>query len=360
MHTNGAGANTFPSLNLQSHNCDKHNWNKIAATTHTAVMRAVSKDDINPRRPRSICECPTDGMQMTPTRPQPAQSRAWTRIALTVAGSLCAATAGFAQAVDQAPAETTETTAPDFVEPADIDWSVLNTDPTSVYEAPAAIGRKPSVMASGGDPRSWSRSDRPDGSSAVTVKQPITPFWNTRVGADLNVATRTPTTSSEVLAEKIAHDNQLSQSTGSAWASMTAPGLGSIWDKTAIEARTDPAADQSKFGTSLSKSVPFGADQYSLTLQNGYNVTQQTLVPVFGLGASTRIFETDQTAKLGIAETGTSFIAGQTHSTADNKWLRRVGAEQKLFGSITITGSVSETPDGIANRSLTAGFKHQW
>jgi hypothetical protein len=274
--------------------------------------------------------------------------------------SLCTASACFAQTVDPTSAPATETAAPDFVEPADIDWSVLNTDPTSVYETPAVIGRKPNVTTSSGDPWSWSRADKPDGSSAVTVKQPITPFWDTRVGADLNVTTRMPTTSSEVLAEKIAHDNQLSQSTGSAWASMTAPGLGSIWDKTAIEARTDPAADQSKFGTSLSKSLPFGGDQYSLTLQNGYNVTQQTLVPVFGLGASTRIFETDQTAKLGIAETGTSFIAGQTHSTADNKWLRRVGAEQKLFGGVTITGSVSETPEGVANRSLTAGFRHQW
>lgn len=298
---------------------------------------------------------------MTPTRLQPEQSQAWNRrIALTLAVSLCTASACFAQTVDPTSASATETAAPDFVEPADIDWSVLNTDPTSVYETPAVIGRKPNVTASSGDPWSWSRADKPDGSSAVTVKQPITPFWDTRVGADLNVTTRMPTTSSEVLAEKIAHDNQLSQSTGSAWASMTAPGLGSIWDKTAIEARTDPAADQSKFGTSLSKSLPFGGDQYSLTLQNGYNVTQQTLVPVFGLGASTRIFETDQTAKLGIAETGTSFIAGQTHSTADNKWLRRVGAEQKLFGGVTITGSVSETPEGVANRSLTAGFRHQW
>lgn len=298
---------------------------------------------------------------MTPTRLQPEQSQAWNRrIALTLAVSLCTASACFAQTVDPTSAPATETAAPDFVEPADIDWSVLNTDPTSVYETPAVIGRKPNVRTSSGDPWSWSRADKPDGSSAVTVKQPITPFWDTRVGADLNVTTRMPTTSSEVLAEKIAHDNQLSQSTGSAWASMTAPGLGSIWDKTAIEARTDPAADQSKFGTSLSKSLPFGGDQYSLTLQNGYNVTQQTLVPVFGLGASTRIFETDQTAKLGIAETGTSFIAGQTHSTADNKWLRRVGAEQKLFGGVTITGSVSETPEGVANRSLTAGFRHQW
>ena len=83
------------------------------------------------------------------------------------------------------------------------------------------------------------RSDKPDGSSAVAIKQPITPFWDTRVGADLNVTTKMPTTSSEVLAEKMAHNNQISQSSGSAWAAMTAPGLGSIWDKTAVEARTD-------------------------------------------------------------------------------------------------------------------------
>jgi hypothetical protein len=169
-----------------------------------------------------------------------------------------------------------------------------------------------------------------------------------------------PMTSSEVLAEKIAHNNQISQSSGSAWAAMTAPGVGSIWDKTAIEARTDPSQEQSKFGTSLTKSLPFGGDQYALTLQHGYNVTQQTLVPVFGLGASSRIYEIDQSAKLGIAETGTSFIAGQTHSSADDKWLRRIGAEQKLFGGVTVTGSISETPDGIANRSLSAGFKTRW
>lgn len=275
-----------------------------------------------------------------------------------VASGLWIAASAHARAEDDIAGEPTETAAPDFQEPADLDWTVLNADPTSVYATSSAIDRK--VRAAADDPWSWSRSDKPDGSSAVTIKQPLTPFWDTRVGADLNVTTQTPTTSAEVLAQKIANDNHLAQSTGSAWAAMTAPGLGSVWDKTAIEARTDPAQEQSKFGTSLSKSVPFGRDQYSLTLQNGYNVTQQTLVPVFGLGASSRIFETDQSAKLGIVETGTTFIAGQTHSTADNKWLRRIGAEQKLFGGVIITGSVSEMPDGLANRSLTAGFKHQW
>lgn len=282
-------------------------------------------------------------------------------MALTIACGFAVAAADVARAEDGAgpeAVEATETTTPEFTEPADIDWSILNTDPRSVYESPSAIDRK--VRAAIDDPWSWSRNDKPDGSSAVAIKQPITPFWDTRVGADLNVTTQMPTTSSEVLAQKIAHNNQISQSSGSAWAAMTAPGLGSIWDKTAIEARTDPAQEQSKLATSLSKSLPFGGDQYSLTLQNGYNVTQQTLVPVFGLGASSRIYEIDQTARLGIVETGTSFIAGQTHSTADDKWLRRIGAEQKLFGGVTVTGSVSETPDGSANRSLTAGFKTRW
>ncbi|MDO8981410.1 MAG: hypothetical protein Q7V17_19500 [Afipia sp.] len=298
---------------------------------------------------------------MTPRMPPPTPSQRRITIALAVACGLYVADVARAEdGVAPEAAEATETATPEFIEPANIDWSILNTDPTSVYESPSAIDRK--VRAAMDDPWSWSRNDKPDGSSAVTIKQPIMPFWDTRVGADLNVTTQTPMpmTSSEILTQKIVHDNQLSQSSGSAWAAMTAPGLGSIWDKTAIEARTDPAQDQSKLATSLTKSLPFGGERYSLTLQNGYNVTQQTLVPVFGLSASSRIYEVDQSARLGIVETGTSFMAGQTHSTADDKWLRRIGAEQKLFGGVTVTGSVSETPEGFANRSLSAGFKTRW
>ena len=53
-------------------------------------------------------------------------------------------------------------------------------------------------------------------------------------------------------------------------------------------------------------------------------------------------------------------MAGQTLSTADDKWLRRIGAEQKLFGGVSISGSISETPQGATNKSVTAGFKRSW
>ena len=60
-----------------------------------------------------------------------------------------------------------------------------------------------------------------------------------------------------------------------------------------MEARVDPAQEQSKLGTSLSKSVPL-SEQYSLTLQNGYNLIQQGIVPVPGIVSHpARSYETD-------------------------------------------------------------------
>jgi hypothetical protein len=96
-------------------------------------------------------------------------------------------------------------------------------------------------------------------------------------------------------------------------------------------------------------------------LQNGYNLIQQGIVPVPGIvGHPSRNFQTEQTARLNIADTGTSFIAGQTLSSTDDKWLRKIGAEQKLFDGVSITGSIGETPLGITNKSLAAGFKRSW
>jgi hypothetical protein len=102
-------------------------------------------------------------------------------------------------------------------------------------------------------------------------------------------------------------------------------------------------------------------EQYSLTLQNGYNVIQQSALPVPGIpGHPVRNYETDQSARLNIAGSRTSFIAGQTFSTADDKWLRKIGAEQKLFGDLTISGSIGETVLGTSNKSLAAAFKRSW
>src|SRR5882757_1647388 len=240
-----------------------------------------------------------------------------------------------------------------------LDWSQLNVD-ASTTSMPAPKGGTGPRTADSGD-ASWSSNAKPNGASAVSVKQSLSPFWDTRIGADMTVVHQPPVaTSADALLQKYSPDGQPSQSSGTAWAAITAPGVGPIWDKTAIEARVDPTQEQSRIGTSLSKSVPL-SEQYSLTLQNGYNVIQQGFVPVPGIiGHPARNYETDQSAKLSITDTGTSFVAGQTLSTADDKWLRKVGAEQKLFDGVTVSGSVGETASGAANKSISAGFKRSW
>jgi hypothetical protein len=235
-----------------------------------------------------------------------------------------------------------------------LDWSQLNVDASTLTYGPKAPARR----ADADGEMKWSSNNRPNG-AAVSVKQQVAPFWDTRVGADMRL-TREPTTMSELLAEKTANGGSVPQSGGSAWAAISAPGAGPVWDKTAVEARVDPSAEQSKLGTSLSKQVPL-SEQYSLTLQNGYSVTQQGMMPMPGLAAHPqRSFETDQSAKLSIGDTGTSVTAGQTLSSSEDRWLRRFGAEQKVLDGVTISGSIGETPQGITSKSISAGFKKSW
>ncbi|MEW6642507.1 MAG: hypothetical protein AB1586_18520 [Pseudomonadota bacterium] len=254
---------------------------------------------------------------------------------------------------DHATADVQATALPDA---ARVDWSALNAGQPSPSDPGRRSTPRANVRNVAASPSAWSRDDKPEGFSSLTVKENVTPFWDTRVGADMNVAGRPYALAP--LPEKIATDPRLSQSSGSAWASMTAPGLGPVWDKTAIEARVDPLQDQSKVGTSISKSVPLSGDAYSLTLEGGYHVIEQSFAPVARRAA--RNYEVDHAAKLNIAETGTSFVAGQSFSANDDRWLGRVGAEQKLFGGVSLSGQVSETATGSLNKSLTAGFKSNW
>ncbi len=241
---------------------------------------------------------------------------------------------------------------------SNLDWSQLGVDASIPREVPAAKART-AKAGSPGSGTTWSNNNQANGASAVSVKEKVSSFWDTRVGADMTV-TREPATMSELLAEKSANGGNLPQSGGSAWAAVTAPGAGPVWDKTAVEARVNPDTDQSKLGTSISKQVPL-SDQTSLTLSNGYNMTQQGMVPVPGMvSRPERTYDTDQSAKVELGQTGTSLSAGQTLSTSDDKWLRKVGAEQKLFDGVTVSGSIGETAQGTINKSISAGFKKSW
>src|ERR1700724_3347406 len=75
-------------------------------------------------------------------------------------------------------APAAETAAPDADIPdiRDLDWSQLNVDASTLTKSPASKARSP--QAGPGAVMSWSSKDTPDGSSAVSVKQPLSPFWD--------------------------------------------------------------------------------------------------------------------------------------------------------------------------------------
>jgi hypothetical protein len=302
----------------------------------------------------------------------PKMRSGWARLPLLVAGISLASMLAAAAQTPPADNELEEPTAEEAeaapsINDADImkdidvdklDWSQLNVDASTLtLQAPKGSSASKGI---GSADASWSANEGSNGTSAVSVKQSISPFWDTRIGADMTVARQGMATTSEQLSEKLANGGSLPQSSGTAWAAITAPGVASIWDTTAVEARVDPGSEQSKLGTSLSKSLPL-SEEYSLTLKNDYNLIQQGIVPVPGIITHpARSHETDQSARLSIADTGTSFIAGQHLSTSDDKWLRKVGAEQKLFDGVTISGSIGETAAGTASKSISAGFKRSW
>ena len=52
--------------------------------------------------------------------------------------------------------------------------------------------------------------------------------------------------------------------------------------------------------------------------------------------------------------------AASYRTKSNDKWLGKVGAEQKLFDGVTVSGSIGETPSGATNKSISAGFKRSW
>jgi len=249
-------------------------------------------------------------------------------------------------AVEPAPLDLTK------LDPA-IDWSALNWDASSLVDFQGkAITIVPTRRES---LTKWNRAENRDGSSAVTVNRALPAAWDTKVGVDFAVpAAPSPLTTPERLLA-----GSSAESTGVAWASTTAPALNLPlgWDKASVDARFDPLQDQSTLGTRFSRSLPFG-QQMSLTMQSGFAVTHHDPLP--SETADANVFDTEGLAKLNFLATGTSIGAGSRKSSVDDVWLNSFVAEQKLLGGLSVAGSVTETLDGPANKSLTAGFKRNW
>jgi hypothetical protein len=281
-----------------------------------------------------------------------------------------------ATAVTAAAPLAAEPAAPDPAIPDGVDWNALLFEATTLDRSakPPALPKRKETPAT-----TWSRVDKPDGSTALTVRRALPGAWDTRIGADFGYGG--PAGDTPRPDRRLPGTVDDGRSTGAAWANMSTPGGASI------ESRFETMHDREKVGAKLSKSVPLGGN-LSVTLQNGFAVTQPlpdaiAPAPTPGVIATapaqaapagpSQVYSTERAARFNVAPTGTTFIAGASATTADRwasglgksdeKWLRTFGAEQKLFGArspVTVSGAVSETDTGAYNKSLKAGVKLDW
>jgi len=214
-----------------------------------------------------------------------------------------------------------------------------------------------------------SRTDRPDGSAAMTVGRRLPTEWETKVGTDVSLAAPAGVAASENLMRGGAAADR---SSGAVWGTLTMPGVRPLgFDKTSIEARVDAGKDEGKLGATLSRSVPINAD-LSVTLQNNYSLKQSlasstATAPRMPLAANasagaatTPAFGLDQTVRLNVNPSGTTFSAAAGSSTLDTQWHSKLSVEQTLAGPLKVTTSLEDAGTAAAAKSITAGFKRVW
>lgn len=240
-------------------------------------------------------------------------------------------------------------------DPEKWNWQVLS-DRYMPDGSPGAVLR-PRPIGPAPESSFASRTDRQDGSTAVTVGRRLPTEWETKIGVDLGLAAD-PATTYRIDPPT---GSVTTAGSGAAWANLKIPGFNTplTWDQAQIDARVDPTTEQSQLGTRFSRSLPIG-ESLSVTLQNGYAVTQS-----FPTGpeapTSTEIWSTDHSVRVTLSDSGTSFTAGETLNSLDDKWLRSLSAEQKMFGGpVSLTGTASETLNGEIAKSVTARFRRTW
>jgi hypothetical protein len=217
-----------------------------------------------------------------------------------------------------------------------------------------STGVKPLVRSTPSSAATWNRTSNSDGSASYSVNKPLATPWDASIGADISTAPPQP----DVYEARQLPGTTSNAGAGSAWANVTVPHVATV------EMRAEPANGYDKFGTKLERSLPIGKS-LSVTAQSSFGVTElrPTAAPTgtpISPDAAARLFNTDNSLQLNVLATGTSLLAGTSTITGDPMTHNRVSAAQKVYGPLSVTGSIYDPGEATANMSITAGMNFAW
>jgi hypothetical protein len=231
----------------------------------------------------------------------------------------------------------------------------LSADPAALAAAPNRSLHQPSLETPAAP--AVNRTGKPDGSSTVAVKQPLSPDIasvdvDADVGADVDLAAP-PVTVFEP-GRPLPGNAAGNPGSGAARASVGLHNLASV------DARVDPTNDQGKLGGTLNHSLPVGKG-LSVSLQDSYSVTQTLSASAPPPATATpQIWDNEKSVKLSIAPTGTTLGADLATASNDPVTHQTLSADQKLYGPLHVTTAVSDLGEPSENKSITAGFMLDW
>jgi len=288
-------------------------------------------------------------------------TRVWR--AMLVAALVGSSAAGFAQDVERSALGAFASATPEdaFADQSvgatpELDEAALaNALNTGLLPSPDAKPKSLRLLEVGAANPTWNKTSNSDGSAKYSVNKPLAAPWDAKIGADITVAP-SPTPSYDPRPLPTTTSNA---GNGNAWANVAVPHLATV------EVRAEPANDYDKIGTKLERTVPLGKS-LSVTAQSSFDFTDlrapQSVMPVNVLpsSAAARVFDTDKSLQLNILSSGTIVSAGSTTITGDPVTHNRLSAAQKIYGPLTVTGSINDVGQPTSSKSINAGFNLSW
>ncbi|HET7849883.1 MAG TPA: hypothetical protein VFL51_12560 [Pseudolabrys sp.] len=271
----------------------------------------------------------------------------------TVATALPPAAAAAQDAGAPPAAATSPTQAGPAADDAEF-WSRLDLDPVQL-DAPTKPVKAPHSMLENKNV-DVTRTENADGSASVSINKSLAAPWGARVGSDLGYS---DTPSPDYDPTRPLPGASSTDQSRAVWANVAVPEVGSV------NARIDSNPDQRKYGTSIARSILLGR-RLSVTAQDSYSVTESFGAPAMS-PATTRVsaappqaWGNNREVKLNVLPTGTTFGAAWSNAAGDPVTHNTFSADQKLYGSLHVTTSVTDVGEPTASKSVTAGFKMNW
>jgi hypothetical protein len=212
-----------------------------------------------------------------------------------------------------------------------------------------------------------SQTAQPDGASTTVVTKSLSADWNAKIGADLNLAAPAPVSYQP---GQPMPGSAVPRNSSAAWAS-----VGIVPDLATVDARVDPGSDQGRLATTFRRSLPIG-DKVSVTVHDSYAVSD-TLgeanstaapagLPVMALpeqAAGTTaapVWSSDRGVQVNVLPTGTTLSAAVTSASSDAVTHNVLSADQRLYGPLHVTTTVTDVGESYGNQSISAGLKLNW